>query len=277
MFSSLPAPSPAPQLVAMRIEVGTRAVAYDDTGEGQPVVFVHGFPHHRKLWAPQLRALSAHSRVIAPDLPGFGESDMPERFSIDAWADGLARFLDALGIERAIIAGLSMGGYITLAFWRLHQDRAVALILADTRAGADSEEGKQKRRETIELARREGPTAVARTLLPGMVGKSTRDREPSVVATMRAMLESASVDSIVGASEAMMNRADATSSLATIDVPTLIVAGEEDVLTPPRESQAMHAAISGSRLEIIPAAGHVSNIERPAAFNQVVSEFLAEL
>jgi pimeloyl-ACP methyl ester carboxylesterase len=202
---------------------------------------------------------------------------MPERFGIDAWADGLARFLDALGIERTIIAGLSMGGYITLAFWRLHPARAAALILADTRAGADSEEGKQKRRATIELARREGPTAVARTLLPGMVGKSTREREPSVVATMRAMLESASVDSIVGASEAMMHRADATSSLATIDVPTLIVVGEEDVLTPPNESQAMHAAISGSRLEIIPAAGHVSNIERPAAFNQVVSEFLAEL
>ena len=261
----------------MQVELGTRGVAYDDTGEGRPVVFVHGFPHHRKLWAPQVRALSGHSRVIALDLPGFGESDMPERFGIDAWADGLARFLDALGVERAIIAGLSMGGYITLAFWRLHRDRVIALVLADTRAGADTEEGKQKRRETIQLARREGPPAVARALLPGMVGKSTREREPSVVATMRAMLESASVDSIVGACEAMMNRADATSALATIDVPTLIVVGEEDVLTPPKESQAMHAAISGSRLEIIPAAGHVSNVERPAAFNQVISEFLARV
>ena len=238
------------------------------------MLFVHGFPHHRKLWAPQLRALAGHSRAIAVDLPGFGESDMPERFSMDVWADTLARFLDALSIDRAVIAGLSMGGYITFAFWRLHRDRVLALVLADTRAGADTDEGKAKRRETIELARRDGPTAVARAMLPGMVGKSTREREPSVVATMRSMLESASVDSIVGASEAMIARADSTPLLPTIDVPTLIICGEEDVLTPPKESRAMHAAISGSRLEIIPGAGHVSNIERPAAFNQVLAEFV---
>jgi 3-oxoadipate enol-lactonase len=259
----------------MKIEIGTRGVAYDDAGEGRPVLFVHGFPHHRKLWAPQLRALAGHSRAIAVDLPGFGESDMPERFSIDAWADGLSRFLDALSIDRAVIVGLSMGGYVGFAFWRLHRDRVLALALADTRAGADTEEGKAKRRETIELARREGPTAVARAMLPGMVGKSTREREPSVVATMRAMLESASVDSIVGASEAMIARADSTPLLPTIDVPTLIICGEEDVLTPPKESRAMHAAIPGSRLEIIPSAGHVSNVERPAAFNQVLMEFVA--
>ncbi|MGQ0715594.1 MAG: alpha/beta fold hydrolase [Gemmatimonadaceae bacterium] len=261
----------------MRVEVGTRGIAYDDAGEGTPVLFVHGFPHHRKLWAPQMRALAGHCRVIAVDLPGFGESDMPERFSIEAWADGLARFLDVLGIDRAVITGLSMGGYITLALWRLHRERVVALVLSDTRAGADSEEGKAKRRETIELARREGPTAVARAMLPGMVGKSTREREPSVMATMRAMLEGASVDSIVGASEAMIARADSASLLATIDVPTLIVVGDEDVLTPPKESRAMHAAIPGSQLEIIPGAGHVSNIERPAAWNQVFMEFLARM
>jgi pimeloyl-ACP methyl ester carboxylesterase len=259
----------------MRVEIGTRGIAYDDAGEGRPVLFVHGFPHHRKLWAPQLRALAGHSRAIALDLPGFGESDMPERFSIDGWADALAHFLDALSIDRAVIAGLSMGGYVTFAFWRRHRDRVLALVLMDTRAGADTEEGKAKRRDTIELARREGPTAVARAMLPGMVGKSTREREPSVVAAMRAMMESASVDSIVGASEAMIARADSTSLLATIDVPTLIVCGDEDVLTPPKESRAMHAAIAGSRLEIIPGAGHVSNVERPAAVNQVLAEFLA--
>jgi 3-oxoadipate enol-lactonase len=151
----------------------------------------------------------------------------------------------------------------------------LALILADTRAGADTEEGKAKRRETIELARREGPAAVARAMLPGMVGKSTREREPSVVAMMRGMMESASVESIVGASEAMIERPDSTRLLSTIDVPTLLICGDEDVLTPPKESRAMHAAIPGSRLEIIPGAGHVSNIERPAAVNQVLAEFIA--
>jgi pimeloyl-ACP methyl ester carboxylesterase len=260
----------------MKVEIGTRQIAYDDAGEGRAVLFVHGFPHHRKLWAPQLRALAGHSRAIAVDLPGFGESDMPERFSMDVWADSLARFLDTLSIDRAVIAGLSMGGYVTFAFWRRHRDRVLALILADTRSGADTEEGKAKRRETIELARREGPAAVARAMLPGMVGKSTREREPSVVAMMRSMMESASVESIVGACEAMIARPDSTSLLSTIDVPTLIICGEEDVLTPPKESRAMHAAIPGSRLEIIPGAGHVSNVERPAAVNQVLTEFLAQ-
>lgn len=258
----------------MLAEIGARTIAYDDAGEGRPIVFIHGFPHHRKLWAPQLRALAGHRRAIALDLPGFGESDMPERFAIDAWAEQLATFLDALDIDRAVVAGLSMGGYIALAFWRLHRDRVHALVLADTRAGADSEEGKAKRRETIALARTEGPTAVARAMLPGMVGKTTREREPSVVAAMRAMMESASVDAIVGASEAMMQRADSTDLLATIDVPTLIIVGEEDALTPPKEARAMHEGIRGSRLEIIPAAGHVSNVERPAAFNHVLAEFV---
>src|SRR5687767_2069608 len=115
---SLPDRSRDLHFIAMRVELGTRGIAYDDAGEGRPVVFVHGFPHHRKLWAPQMRALSGQSRVIALDLPGFGESDMPERFAIDAWADTLARFLDAIEVEQAVIAGLSMGGYITLAFWR---------------------------------------------------------------------------------------------------------------------------------------------------------------
>lgn len=261
----------------MLVEIGARAIAYDDAGEGRPVVFIHGFPHHRKLWAPQLRALAGHSRAIALDLPGFGESDMPERFAIDTWAEQLEKFLDALDIDRAVVAGLSMGGYIALAFWRLHRDRVHALVLADTRAGADSEEGKTKRQETIALARAEGPTAVARAMLPGMVGKTTREREPSVVAAMRAMMESASVDAIVGASEAMMHRADSTALLATIDVPTLIIVGEEDALTPPKESRAMHEAIRGSRLEVIPAAGHVSNVERPAAFNHVLTEFVDSL
>src|SRR5918992_1703622 len=175
-FASLPPRFDLSHLLRMRVEIGTRGVAYDDAGEGRPVLFIHGFPHHRKLWAPQLRALAGHSRAIAMDLPGFGESDMPERFSIDAWADGLARFLDALSIDRAVIAGLSMGGYVTLAFWRLHRARVLALVLADTRAGADTEEGKAKRRETIELARRERTTPRAPAMLSRVVGESTRER-----------------------------------------------------------------------------------------------------
>jgi pimeloyl-ACP methyl ester carboxylesterase len=152
-----------------------------------------------------------------------------------------------------------------------------ALILADTRAGADSEEAREKRRDLIALARAKGSPAVAAAMIEGMVGKSTRRRHPAIVEQVRRMLEAASVPSIVGALEAMIARPDSTPTLETIDVPTLVIVGDEDVLTPVAEAEAIHRRIAGSRLEVIAGAGHVSNIERPAAFNHVVSEFLARL
>jgi pimeloyl-ACP methyl ester carboxylesterase len=257
------------------VSVGDIECGYDDVGAGLPVVWVHGFPHHRKLWAPQLRALAGQCRCIAPDLRGFGESSVQPPYSMDQYADDVARLLDALDVPRAVIGGLSMGGYVGFALWRRHRDRVRAFILADTRAGADDDQAKMKRGDMIAVARERGAEAVAETMITGMVGKTTRAKQPDIVRTVRTMLASAPVDGIVGALDAMRSRPDSSELLPTIDVPTLIVVGEEDVLTPPREAMAMHAAIEGSRLEVIPRAGHVSNIERPAAFNHVVSDFLA--
>jgi pimeloyl-ACP methyl ester carboxylesterase len=152
-----------------------------------------------------------------------------------------------------------------------------ALLLADTRAGADSEEGKQKRRELIAAARAEGARAVADAMMPGMIGKTTRAKRPDLEREMRAMCDRAPVPGLVAALEAMIARPDSTRTLATIDVPVQIIVGAEDALTPPKESEAMHAAIPESRLEIIPRAGHASNFERPSAFNQVVTEFLRDV
>ncbi|HUO52440.1 MAG TPA: alpha/beta fold hydrolase, partial [Gemmatimonadaceae bacterium] len=194
--------------------------------------------------------------------------------SLDGHADDVAALLDALGIERAVVGGLSMGGYIAFAFWRRHRARAAALVLADTRAGADSEEGKSKRRTMIADARSHGPGAVADAMMPNLLGATTHARRPEVVKEVRAICERAPVPGIVAALEGMMGRPDSTPSLATIDVPVQIIVGEEDTLTPPRESEAMHAAIRGSRLAVIPKAGHASNVERPAAFNHVLAEFL---
>ena len=252
-------------------------LAYDDVGSGQPVLWVHGFPLNRSFWDPQTSALLDHSRCIVPDLRGFGDSTASPPWSMDQYADDLAALLDSLGVRQAVVAGLSMGGYIALAMWRRHRARVRALVLADTRAGADSEEGRRKRRETIALARQEGTGAVADAQITGLVGKTTRERHPQVVQHLRQILASAPVEGIVGASEAMMERPDSTPTLATIDVPTLIVVGEEDVLTPPSEARLMHAAIRGSRLEVIARAGHASSFERPAAFNHLVGEFLASL
>ena len=261
----------------MRIRAGAIDIGYEDAGRGMPVILLHGFPHDRRLWMRQLPALGACCRCIAPDLRGFGESTTARPYSMDQYADDLAQLMDALEIGSAVVVRLSMGGYITLACWRRHRARLRALVLADTRAGADSEEGKRKRHDMIALARERGSDAVADAMITAMVGKTTRERQPEVAAAMRAMLAAAPVDGIAGALEAMMARPDSTPTLAAITVPTLIVVGDEDVLTPPEESRAMHAAIAGSRLEVIPHAGHVSNVERPAAFNRVVSDFVARV
>ena len=252
-------------------------IGYDDVGSGDALVFLHGFPHHRALWAPQLGALLDRARCIAPDLRGFGESSIVPPYSIDQYADDLAALLDSLRIERAVVCGLSMGGYVALAFWRRHKARIRALVLMDTRAGNDSAEARERRDQMIALARSRGSEAVADAMITGMVGKRTREKCPEVVDDVHRMLESAPVEGVVGALESLRDRPDSTATLATIDVPTLIVVGEDDVLTPPSEAMLLHAGIRGSTLEVITGAGHVANVERPAAVNHVLTEFLAKL
>ncbi len=251
-------------------------LGYDEAGRGNgpPVLFLHGFPHNRGLWSAQLAGLSAQSHCISLDLRGFGESSVAPPYSMDQYADDVAAFMDKLGIDRAIICGLSMGGYVAFAMWRRHQPRVHALILADTRAAPDSDEGREKRRSMAQLARDRGSVAVADAMMPTMVGERTREAAPHVVNSVYRMLTSANVAGIVGALEAMRERPDSTPTLSTIDVLTLIVVGEDDVLTPVADAETMHRAIYGSRLQVIGRAGHVSNMERPAAFNHVLGEFL---
>ena len=257
--------------------VGDTEIAFDDIGSGLPIVFLHAFPLSRTMWEPQVTALVSECRCIPIDFRGFGDSAASAPFTVERYADDVAAVLDALQIERAVIAGLSLGGYVTFSFWRRHRERVRALVLADTRAGADTEENIARRRFLIELANTQGSSAVANAQIAGLVGKTTRDKRPDIYDATHRSIAQASVDGIVGALEAMMARPDSTDTLATIDVPTMIIAGSEDVATPPRESRAMHAAIPGSRIEILQQAGHLSNVERPAAFNTVVAEFLASL
>jgi 3-oxoadipate enol-lactonase len=259
----------------MIVRTRSGTVGYETRGEGEPLLLLHGFPHDRTLWTPQLANDGLGVRRIAPDLPGFGESTAAAEASLECWADWVADLLDALALRRVILGGLSMGGYLAFAVWRRHPGRVRGLVLADTRAGADSEEGRAKRREMQALARAEGAAAVAERMSTGMVGRTTRDERPAVVATLDAMMRRAPVPAITDALQALMDREDSTSTLETITVPTLVVCGEEDVLTPPAESRALHAAIAGSELAIIPRAGHASNLEDPAGFDGLLSRFLA--
>lgn len=258
--------------------VGDTEIAFDDIGSGFPVVFLHGFPLNRTMWEPQVTALVGEFRCITIDMRGFGGSGKgTPPYSVDRYADDVAGVLDTLGIERAVIAGLSMGGYVAFALWRRHRDRVRALVLADTRAVADTVEVVERRRELIEAAEEKGATAVANMQIAGLVGRTTRDKRPDIYDAMHRMIAQASVSGIIGATEALIARPDSTPTLSTIDVPTLIIVGEEDVITPLKDARRMQTAIAGSRLEVLKGAGHLSNVERPAAFNTVMTEFLGTL
>ena len=252
-------------------------LAYDESGSGLPVVLLHGFPHDRTLWSPQLGAFVDTCRFIAPDLRGFGESIVEPPYTVDRYADDVVALLDKLGIDRAVIGGLSMGGYIAFAIWRRHRARVRALVLADTRAGADTDDARAGRRAQIDLVRSRGAAVLAAQIVTKQLGEHTRERHPDIVEVIRDMIARSPVEGIVGALEAMMARQDSTTTLATIDVPTLVLVGEDDQLTPVSESKTIHEGIAASRLEIIAGAGHLSSIERPAAFNHVLSEFLGRL
>lgn len=250
-------------------------IAFDDGGSGAPIVFLHAFPLNRSMWAAQVERFANRARCITMDTRGFGESSATPPFTMDRYADDVARVLDTLQVERAVVTGLSMGGYIAFALWRRHRDRVRAFVLADTRATADTAEGRERRRALIEVARTEGSGAVAARQFDALVGHTTRERHPDRCDRIRRIMAAAPVAGIVGALEAMMARPDSTSTLPSIDVPTLFIAGEEDSITPAADARAMQRAVPGSRVEVIPGAGHLTNLEQPDAFNAVVEDFLA--
>lgn len=257
--------------------VGSLEIGYDDVGTGLPVLFAHAFPLNRTMWAPNVSALVDRCRCVAADFRGFGETTIAPPYSMEQYADDLAHLLDVLRIDKVVLVGCSMGGYVAFAFWRRHRERVRALVLVDTRAGADSEETIVRRRHLIDLARREGSTAVANAQIASIVGKSAREKQPDTYDAVHRMMAQSPAEGIVGALEAMMLRPDATPLLPSIDVPTLIVVGDEDIPTPPKEARAMHDKIPASTLEVISGAGHLSSVERPAAFNHVLTEFLVAL
>lgn len=258
----------------MIAQAGAVRIGYDDIGAGAPVVFLHAFPLNRAMWTPQTSALASEYRCLTIDTRGFGQSEAAAPFTVDRFADDVVGVLDATGVDRATVVGLSMGGYTAFALWRRAPARVRALVLADTRAGADTSDGRLRRRELIRLAETDGVASVVDRQLVGLLGKTTRERRPEIAATARSIAESSTVAGLVGALEALMARPDSTATLATITVPTLVIVGEEDALTPPKEARAMHESIRQSRLEILTNAGHLSSIERPAAFNTVLREFL---
>jgi 3-oxoadipate enol-lactonase len=253
---------------------GIRLVG-DDVGSGEPILFVHAFPLNRRMWAPQVEALSAHYRCLTVDLRGFGESDAPVGpYSLEQIADDLAGLLDAQHLERVTLVGLSMGGYLAFAFWRKYAGRLRALVLADTRAAADTEAVRKGREELARRAEAEGLAPVVATQLPRLLSPAA---PPELQEWVRDMIEEATPQGVAGALRAMAARPDSREVLEQIECPTLVIAGGDDAVTPAAEMEAMAGRIPGSDFVTLSGAGHLSNLEAPASFNAALSAFLGRL
>lgn len=260
-----------------RITVNGVNLAVDSRGEGRCVLFIHGYPFDRTLWQYQLSHLEGWRR-IAPDLRGMGLSDAPDLgYSMTTYADDLAALLDALGVEQAVLCGLSMGGYVAFEFLRRFRHRVLGLVLMDTRAEADTPDGRRARDAQAAQARDRGPEAVAEAMLPHLFAEAD-PAHSAAAARARRMIVATPVAGIVGALSAMRDRPDSTDLLPMIDgIPTLVAVGAHDRITPPDRAEAMADAIPGARYEVIAGAGHLPPLERPAETTTLLADFLKSL
>lgn len=250
-----------------------------DVGEGTPLVLLHGFPLSSAMWLEQREGLAGRFRVITPDLRGFGGSPLGDHEpDVDVMADDVAALLDAKGIERAVVGGLSMGGYVTLALCRRHPERLLGVILADTKATADPEPAREARLRTAERIEAEGSVAVLLDeLLPRLVGPTTMTRRALVYGRVRGLVQSAPAGAAAWAQRAMAARPDSLGALADLRVPALIVQGEEDTITTGDDARAMAEMLPSAEVVTIPGAGHLTAVEQPGPFNEAVAEFTAAL
>jgi len=296
-----------------KVQLSDFTMAYDDVGSGKAILFIHGYPLTRKMWQPQLDELSSHLRVIAPDLRGHGESTATKGiYTMELLAGDCQALLDYLNIEKVILCGLSMGGYISLAFARRYPERLAGLILtatraaADTtglsmggyislafarryperlagliltatRAAADTTEGKANRDRAIQEARQNGVNPIIESLIPRLLSPSTIQRNPQLIESLRQIMQAVSVDAIIGDLSGMKERPDSRAYLPEINVPTLIIHGKNDSLIPLTEVQDMNSAIPNSQLILLDNCGHLPNLEASALFNQTILDFIKSI
>ncbi|MGR8009367.1 alpha/beta fold hydrolase [Streptomyces hypolithicus] len=250
-------------------------VAYTDEGTGdagdEPLVLIHGHPFNRTMWAPQTAAFSATHRVIAPDLRGYGESDVvPGATPLSTFAADIEALLDHLGVERAVLAGLSMGGQIVMECYRLFPGRISGLVLADTFPAAETDEGKRWRNTLADRLLAEGMQGYADEVRDKMVAPYNEEAS----AYVHAMMTAASPEGAAAALRGRAERPDYRDLLTRVTVPTLIVVGRDDAYTPVADAEAMHAAVPGSTLTVVEKSAHLPNLERPEVFNAALRDLL---
>jgi pimeloyl-ACP methyl ester carboxylesterase len=258
--------------------VGDVEIAFDDEGEGRPLLFVHGHPFNRTMWRPQVESFSGRGfRTVAPDLRGYGQSQVAAaKTPLDVFASDLIALMDHLDIERVIVIGLSMGGQIVMELYRLFPDRVDGLVLADTSPRAETEKGKRERLEMAGRLEREGMGPYAEEVLAKMVAPHNIEFQPQVarhvLEMMRGTLPAGGAAALRGRAE----RPDYTDTLRSVDVPTLVVVGADDEFTPIDEARLIHELIDGSDLLMVEGAAHMPNLEQVETFNEALSTFLGQ-
>jgi 3-oxoadipate enol-lactonase len=267
----------------LKATINNRLVNYIEAGTptAAPLVFIHGFPFSHRMWTfegGQTNYFSNSNRVIAYDVCGHGDSEVGDgQYTIEFFVDDFIGLLDHLNIAHAVVVGLSMGGYIALRAIERNPERFKGLVLCDTQSAADSNETKLKRAASIKSIKANGPRAYAQSFVPNVFAAESFSSKPEAVKMIQSIIECTAPLALCGTLLALASRTDTSAALANINVPTLIMVGEHDALTPPPASEAMREKIHGSELHVIRSAAHMSNLENPAEFNAHLAEFLKKI
>jgi 3-oxoadipate enol-lactonase len=259
----------------MNLRSGDAELFYEVRGAGFPVVLLHPFPVTHAFWLPLAPMLSSRYRLLLPELRAHGRSGIGQSAATMAkYAEDLGQLLKAESIKRAVFVGVSIGGYILFEFWRRYREQVTALILANTRATADNEEGRTRRLKSIEEVQNHGPAGFLDAQVQSLIGETTRKNRPDIAAQARKMMNSMRAENIAAIQRGMAERPDSVATLKDITVPTLILAGKEDTVTPLSDAEFMRSNIAGSQLEIIDHAGHYAVFEHPQISGRVIRQFL---
>jgi pimeloyl-ACP methyl ester carboxylesterase len=262
-------------IVLRQMRSGDAEIAYRVLGEGSPVVLLHPFPANHEFWLPVAEVLATRYRVILPDLRGHGDSSVGDGpATMEKHAADIARVMDDADIGRAPLVGVSIGGYVLFEFWRRHRGRIAALGLCDTKAPADSAEARAGRLQAANDVLDRGTEPFFESMIPRLLGKTTREMRPDLVAGALRMMRKMSPENVAMVQRGMAERPDSVDTLKTIHVPTLLVTGDEDILTGLNEAELMRQHISGSRLCVIPKAGHYAAWEQPDEAGKLLRQFL---
>jgi len=262
-------------MAGMHLTSDDAQIFYTVMGDGPPVVLLHPFPANHKVWLPAAELMAGRYRLVLPDLRGHGQSEAGNGpAAMEKHAADVLRLCDACGVGKAVFAGVSIGGYVLFEFWRRHRERVAGLVLCDTRAGADGDQARANRLKAAEDVEKRGPVPFIDSMVPKLLGDSTRTTRPDLVERARHLMLEMSVGGIAAVQRGMAARPDSVADLKTINVQTLLLVGNEDTVTPLTDAELMNRQIAGSRLEVIARAGHYAVFEQHEAAGKAIRGFL---